>query len=87
MSLDEVQESERGVLLHYLGRIREALIQASEGGLKLPDCCVLFAAEQVAGSVATFEDRLAGAARARGLEVLQGPRCGCSRGSTVVMMP
>lgn len=39
-------------------------------GLTLPDCCVLFAAEQVAGSVATFDDRLAGAARARGLEVL-----------------
>lgn len=31
MSLDEVQESERGVLLYYLGRMREELIRASEG--------------------------------------------------------
>lgn len=39
--------------------------------LKLPDCCVLLAAEQASnGSVATFDDRLAAAARDRGLAVL-----------------
>jgi predicted nucleic acid-binding protein len=38
-------------------------------GLKLPDCCVLLAAEQVDGSVATFDDRLAAAARDRGIKV------------------
>jgi predicted nucleic acid-binding protein len=41
-------------------------------GLKLPDCCVLQAAHHAAAKVATFDDRLAGAARARGLEVLPG---------------
>jgi predicted nucleic acid-binding protein len=41
-----------------------------ETNLKLPDCCVIHAAEQVgAGTVATFDDRLAMAARQRGLTV------------------
>jgi predicted nucleic acid-binding protein len=40
-------------------------------GLKLPDCCVLLAAEQVGGGLATFDDRLAGAARDRGVPVQQ----------------
>ena len=35
--------------------------------LKLPDCCVLLAAEQAGGAVVTFDDRLAAAARERGL--------------------
>lgn len=39
-------------------------------GLKLPDCCVLLAAQQFEAGVATFDGRLAGAARSRGLEVL-----------------
>jgi len=39
--------------------------------LKLPDCCVLLAAEQKGGAaVATFDDRLASAARNRGFRVL-----------------
>jgi predicted nucleic acid-binding protein len=38
-------------------------------GLKLPDCCVLLAAEQCGGDIATFDDRLATAARARGVVV------------------
>jgi predicted nucleic acid-binding protein len=38
-------------------------------GLKLPDCCVLLAAEQVRGGLATFDDRLAAAARERGVPV------------------
>lgn len=37
--------------------------------LNLPDCCVLLAAEQAQGEVATFDDRLAAAARERGLVV------------------
>lgn len=37
--------------------------------LKLPDCCVLLAAEQSHGDVATFDDRLASAARERGVPV------------------
>jgi predicted nucleic acid-binding protein len=50
---------------------RLALLRAGTG-LKLPDCCVLFAAEQVSGSLATFEDRLAGVARERGVDVRVG---------------
>lgn len=47
---------------------RLAALRASTG-LKLPDCCVLLAAEQVRGAVATFDDKLAAAARAIGLDV------------------
>jgi predicted nucleic acid-binding protein len=36
-------------------------------GLKLPDCCVLLAAEAHAGSVLTFDDRLAREATRRGV--------------------
>jgi predicted nucleic acid-binding protein len=35
--------------------------------LKLPDCCVLLAAETAGGAVLTFDDRLAREAAARGL--------------------
>ncbi len=38
-------------------------------GLRLPDCCVLLAAEQTHGAVATFDARLAAAARERGFVV------------------
>jgi len=39
--------------------------------LKLPDCCVLLAADQVGNAtIATFDDRLAAAARDRGIAVL-----------------
>ena len=38
-------------------------------GLKLPDCCVLLAAEQMHGAIATFDERLADAAMGRGLAV------------------
>ncbi len=35
--------------------------------LTLPDCCVLLAADQAGDAVATFDDRLADAARTHGL--------------------
>ena len=39
-------------------------------GLKLPDCCVILAAEQVrAAQILTFDDRLRQAAHAAGFEV------------------
>jgi len=44
---------------------RLALLRA-DTGLKLPNCCVLLAARQVHGEVATFDDRLAAVARAQG---------------------
>jgi predicted nucleic acid-binding protein len=39
-------------------------------GLKLPDCCVLLVSEMSGAALATFDSRLAAAARRRGIEVL-----------------
>jgi predicted nucleic acid-binding protein len=47
---------------------RLAVLRAGTG-LKLPDCCVLLAAEQTRGAVATFDDRLGNAATEHGLAV------------------
>jgi len=41
-------------------------------GLKLPDCCVLLAAEQANAAIATLDDRLAAAARERAFVVRTG---------------
>lgn len=50
--------------------LRLAEIRASTR-LKLPDCCVLLAAERTgAGAIVTFDDRLRDAARKHGLIVL-----------------
>lgn len=40
-------------------------------GLKMPDCCVLLAAEDNTAHVAAFDDRLIRAAEARGLTVVR----------------
>ncbi len=45
-----------------------AVIRAATG-LKMPDCCVVLAAEEEASELATFDDRLAAAARVRGIQV------------------
>lgn len=39
----------------------------ADTGLKLPDCCVLLAAEEANGAVLTFDERLAREAAQRGL--------------------
>jgi len=39
----------------------------AQTGLKLPDCCVLHAAQELGGSVATFDEPLAAVAAALGL--------------------
>lgn len=44
----------------------------ADTGLKLPDCCVLLAAHLTAGTVATFDQRLAGVASDRGLVSVTG---------------
>lgn len=41
----------------------------AQTGLKLPDCCVLLAARTTGAAVATFDDRLATAARGHGFAV------------------
>ena len=77
-------EVDRGAaVLHELGVtgvgllddafVRLAMLRAGTG-LKLPDCCVLLAAEQTHGAVATFDDRLANAATERGLAIRTSPR-------------
>lgn len=47
--------------------IRLATLRA-ETRLKMPDCCVLLAAQQVGGPVLTFDERLAMAAATLGLD-------------------
>lgn len=64
--------------------VRELARQAGEAqalavlrvstGLKIPDCCVLAAADQHGARLATFDDRLARVARDRGNEVLGAGR-------------
>lgn len=59
-----------GVGLNADAPVRLAGLRASTR-LKMPDCCVLLAAEQVNGQVATFDASLAAAARALGLGILE----------------
>jgi predicted nucleic acid-binding protein len=49
--------------------LRLAVLRAGTN-LRLPDCCVLLAAETADASIATFDDRLASAAAERGHVVL-----------------
>jgi predicted nucleic acid-binding protein len=51
--------------------MRLAGLQASTR-LRLPDCCVLLVAEAKGAVLATFDDRLAGVARSRGVTVVDG---------------
>jgi predicted nucleic acid-binding protein len=50
--------------------VRLAQLRVSTG-LKMPDCCVLLAAEENGATVASFDDRLAQTAEARNLAVLR----------------
>jgi predicted nucleic acid-binding protein len=49
--------------------VRLAQLRASTG-LKMPDCCVLLAAEQATATIASFDDRLHQAATDRNLFIL-----------------
>lgn len=49
--------------------VRLARLRA-ETGLKMPDCCILLAAEAQGASIATFDGRLAKLAEKRGISVL-----------------
>ncbi len=73
--LDKAHEAlERlGVVELALGKAtgpRLAELRASSG-CKLPDCCVLLAARQHGGAIASFDAGLLRAARALGLETLE----------------
>lgn len=52
--------------------LRLARLRATSG-LKLPDCCVLSAAVATRSRIATFDRRLASAARELGVEVVTAP--------------
>lgn len=52
------------------GAARRLAELRAETGLKLPDCCVLLAAQTAAGSLATFDERLARETTSRGIEVV-----------------
>ncbi|GAB3301482.1 PIN domain-containing protein [Epidermidibacterium keratini] len=62
--------------IQELGRLEnEALRLArlrAETPLKLPDCCVLLAAESQLAALATFDARLAATAAGRGVSVIGG---------------
>jgi predicted nucleic acid-binding protein len=62
----------RAVDLMYDAPVRLAQLRV-ETNLTLPDCCVLLAAEQTYGCVATFDIRLGRAANERGIDVLGLP--------------
>jgi len=51
--------------------VKLAQLRASTN-LKMPDCCVLLAAEHVEARIASFDDRLNAAATSRGLVVVGG---------------
>jgi len=76
--LAEVEQllDELGVTTHQLiarESVRLAELRASTG-LKLPDCCPLLLAEVGGWPLATFDARLATAARSRGVEIVEeGP--------------
>ncbi|WP_343577229.1 PIN domain-containing protein [Mycobacterium sp.] len=50
--------------------IRLAQLRATTG-LKMPDCCVLLAAEDAGASIASFDDRLVRTAEMRNVAVVQ----------------
>lgn len=55
--------------LHVGSAVELARLRVATG-LRMPDCCVLLAAEDSAASLASFDDRLAAAASARGVPVV-----------------
>ena len=57
-----------GIPINADSAVRLALLRA-ETGMKLPDCCVLLAAQQSSSGLATFDARLAKIARGRGTPV------------------
>lgn len=72
--LDEARTALRDLEVEELAlpsdtAVKLAKLQAATG-LKMPDCCVLLAAEHIHGRVATFDDRLARAAGTRNLETV-----------------
>ncbi|HET6561373.1 MAG TPA: type II toxin-antitoxin system VapC family toxin [Marmoricola sp.] len=73
--LEQVQTALRDLEVQELpfpidSAVKLALLRA-DTGLKMPDCCVLLAAEATGGRVASFDGRLARAAVARNLSAVE----------------
>lgn len=60
----------RNIMFDIDAPLRLAIMRAGTG-LKLPDCCVLLAAEQSQAQVATLDERLKSTARAFGFSMLE----------------
>jgi predicted nucleic acid-binding protein len=73
--LDDVHASvaELGIIEQPLphGSAVRLAARRARTGLRMPDCCVLLAAEEASAALATFDDRLAREAAAAGIEVLR----------------
>src|SRR5438309_2361119 len=63
-ALDALEVSELSLPPHAAERLAALRVETA---LKLPDCCVLLAAEAVRGAILTFDERLAREAASRGL--------------------
>lgn len=73
--LEEVQAALRDLQVEELpfptdSAVKLAVLRA-DTGLRMPDCCVLLTAEDTGGRVASFDDRLARAAMARNLSLVE----------------
>lgn len=73
--LEPAQAALRDLEIEELPFLPDAGVRLAElrahTGLRMPDCCVLLAAEAAGASVATFDDRLARSAESRNLAVLR----------------
>jgi len=73
--LDTVMAALRALEVHELAFPDDTALRLAElraaTGLKMPDCCVILAAEDAAAAVATFDERLARSAKSRELPVVR----------------
>lgn len=73
--LDRVTAALRALEIRELPFPADAALRLAElraaTGLKMPDCCVILAAEGAAATVASFDERLVQTAEARKLPVLR----------------
>jgi predicted nucleic acid-binding protein len=69
--LEAAQQAVRALGLHEIAlpddAARRLATLRAETGLRLPDCCVLLAAEPTGERIVSFDDRLVSAATQRGL--------------------
>jgi len=67
-ALDELEVQELGFPGNTAVRLTEIRVST---GLRMPDCCVLLAAEDAGATIASFDERLGRAAEKRSVPVLR----------------